>query len=265
MGVLIVLVLLISSFLEFLYGSRILGFVLFLILLLVLLRNANIQDISRNRSFLFLGSAIIIVVALAKGKEWGMLDIMSLILGISLILTNFSITASLAKFTSILSSFFIASFVLLYSIPHALGFPLPYYYGHYLVAFPVVEILKNAGYDVSLRSLRTIAVNGIVPINLKIELSCFGWYSLLIAIGTVVAYDRAISPLGRGKLLKLIPITALAVYLANILRIAILVVVAYNYGPKAMLLLHAHIGWILFAIILMPLCYFISSEKSSLS
>ena len=255
----LILILLIASLIELLYGTRILGLLTLLFLVIILAkekRKGEKGDVAR----ILIGLAIIAFVLIYNNNGWGTLDVMLLMVGASLILTYFGI--ALASFTLVMASFFVMTFLLLYSLPHSLGIPLPYYYGHYLVALPVVDVLRHIGYDVKLSSMRTITVNGVQPVNLIIELSCFGWYSLLLALGAIVAYSRTMRPIDRVMLIKLLIVTIFAVYLANLLRIAILVVVAYDFGIKTMLILHAHIGWILFAIILLPLIYVLNNSLS---
>ncbi len=53
-------------------------------------------------------------------------------------------------------------------------------------------------------------------------------------------------------------IVSVTVYLANLLRIAILVTVAYFYGLETMMMFHTHVGWMLFATILILIMYFIT-------
>jgi len=55
-----------------------------------------------------------------------------------------------------------------------------------------------------------------------------------------------------------------ASYFANFLRVSILVLLTYFYGVETMMIFHSHIGWILFAIILLPLMYiFMRKEHTS--
>ena len=249
----LILILLIASLIELLYGSRVLGLLFLLSLIIVLSKFKGEKRIERK--YKIVGLLIVAFVIIYNKNGLGVLDVMLMLMGISLALSG----SVIAYFTFVMSSFFVVSFILLYSLPHALGIPLPYYYGHYLVALPVVEILRRLGYDVCLSSMRTITVNGIQPVNLIIELSCFGWYSLLIALGAILAYSKTMNV---RNVSKLILATAFAVYLANLLRIAILVVVAYDFGIEKMLLIHAHIGWILFASIVVPLLYILNNSRS---
>lgn len=258
-----IVVLLISSYLEFLYGSIYLGIIfltLFIILIFFLPKDIEAEKSRKNSLLAVLGIVIVISVIIYNyltNRKIGNLDVMTAILGISLILMNSSNkdVLSISKFSAWLSSFFISSFALLYSAPHYFGIPFPYYYGHYFVALPVVSILRILGLNVSARSMRMINVEGIEPVNLKIELSCFGWYSMLLSLGTIFSYHMSIKKIDRRKLIVISLIVFFASYLANLLRVTILVVLTYFYGVDTMLMFHPHLGWILFASILIPLIY----------
>lgn len=261
----IVVILLISAFIEFLYGSYVLGaiFLTFLILILAFIsKETGIECQRRYLHLAIIGVAIIVSVFVYNRmlkSNWGNLDVMAILLGFSLILmssTNREIF-TIARFTACMSLLFVISFSALYSIPHTFGFPLPYYYGHYMVTLPVTIILRKLGLNVDVPSMRIIRVNGVEPLNLKIELSCFGWYSLLLSLSTILAYNLTIKKIKKRKLMVILSIVSITVYLANLLRIAILVTVAYFYGLEIMMMFHAHTGWILFAVILIPLMYFI--------
>ena len=257
----LIVLLLIASFMEFLYGSTILGLVFLFILILIMLKiSERTEERTRRPSLMALGSLIIVSVIAYNyltQSSWGNLDAMVILFGSSLILMNTknSEISTIARFSAWMSLIFISSFFILYSLPHAFGIPLPYYYGHYLITLPIVSILKFLGLKVDTPSMRIIRVNGVEPIDLKIELSCFGWYSLLLALSTVISYNLTIKRIERRRLTFILLTVTVAVYLTNLMRIAILVTVAYFYGIKTMMIFHSHIGWILFAAVLMPIIY----------
>ena len=258
----IIVILLISSYLEFLYGSIILGFFFLFILILVLISFSRGIAGAWNPFLVILGITIILLVLAynyVTNGRWGNLDVMTMLFGFSLIFVSSpnKEISTISRFTAWLSALFVLSFGLLYSLPHLFGIPLPYYYGHYFVTLPVVLILKSFGLNLAASSMRIIEVNGVEPINLKIELSCFGWYSMLLALSTILSYNFTIKRIEKKKLMLIILIAAFASYLANLLRVMILVAVTYFYGIEKMLVIHPHVGWILFALILIPLMRFL--------
>jgi len=262
----IVVVLLISAFIEFLYGLHILGFVFLALLILVLSfvsKDITSAEYRKNLRLAMIGMVIVVSVLIYNymlRSDWGNLDVMTILFGSSLILmgsTNRNVSM-IARFTACMSLLFVIFFLFLYSIPRVFSIPLPYYYGHYMVTLPVATVLKHLGLNVDVPSMRIIRVNGVEPLNLKIELSCFGWYSLLLALSTVLSYSLTIKKIERRKLMIVLLVVSVTVYLANLLRIAILVTVAYFYGLKTMMMFHTHAGWILFAMILIPIMYFIT-------
>ena len=255
----IVIALLVSSYLEFLYGSIYLGIIfliLFVISIYFLPKNVKVR---RKSSLLTLFGIVIVLLVITYNYltqgDIGNLDVMVTILGLSLIFINSSNrdVSAISRFTAWMSAFFISSFSILYSIPHYFGIPLPYYYGHYFVTLPVVSILKILGLNVSAEFMRIINVRGVEHVNLKIELSCFGWYSMLLALGTVFSYHTSLRRIEKRRLILISFAVFFASYLTNLLRVCILVVLTYFYGIDVMKVFHPHLGWILFALILIPL------------
>jgi len=72
----------------------------------------------------------------------------------------------------------------------------------------------------------------------------------------VLAYSETIEKIEKRKLVLILITLSFASYLANLLRVAILVHLTYFYGTKTMLIVHSHLGWIIFALLLLPLVKF---------
>lgn len=261
---LLLIISLIAAFIEFTYGSVYVGVVFFSIclVLLYIISGERPGRETRPKSLILLFTGVILIAAdltynYLSGSAIQTLDSMILLLGVSLIVANVnnSRLSELGAFGTYMSLFFLIGFASLYVIPSRLNIGIPHYYGHYLVALPVCALLKLFGLDLAVPELGIIEVKGIELSWLKMDLACFGWYSMLLIISTLLAYSIAIEPYRRNKLFKIILVLLGASYVANFLRVSVLAALAYYYGVETMMIFHSHLGWVLFAIILIPLMY----------
>jgi archaeosortase C (PEF-CTERM variant) len=69
-----------------------------------------------------------------------------------------------------------------------------------------------------------------------------------------VAYSR-IEQIERGKFYSLLLISIVVAYIANLIRVTTLYLAAFYYGKEAMFLVHVHLGWIIFVIVVAALLY----------
>ncbi|HEC57320.1 MAG TPA: archaeosortase C [Candidatus Syntrophoarchaeum butanivorans] len=262
---------LIASFIEFSYGSAYIGMVFLGICLILLLgiSDRRSRGEARPRSILLLFTGVVLITGdllynFFSQSRIQTFDTMILLLGASLILWNLNNRrlSELGIFSTHMSLFFLIFFSLLYVIPSKLDIGIPFYYGHYLVALPVCALLKVFGLDLAVPEMNIIVVRGVELTRLKMDLACFGWYSMILIVSTLLAYSITIEHYRRGKLLKIILVLVGASYLANFLRVSILVVLAYYYGVKTMMVFHSHLGWVLFAVILIPLMYILMNGGS---
>ena len=260
---LLLIISLIGAFIELSYGSVYAGVVfsgICLVLLYIISSGRRGRETGKSLILMFTG-AILIVADLTynylSGSAIQTLDSMILLLGASLIVANANNRrlSELGAFGTYMSLFFLVGFTSLYIIPSRLNIEIPYYYGHYFVAVPVCALLKLFGLDLAVPEASIIVVKGVELTRLKMDLACFGWYSMLLIVSTLLAYSIAIEPYRRDKLFKIILVLVGASYVANVLRVSILVVLAYYYGVETMMVFHSHLGWVLFAIILIPLMY----------
>lgn len=259
---------LVAAFIELSYGSLHLGLGFLALTCLIFYLGFKGKRVRReagvSRFQIALGALIILAVIaynLYKNSEIQTLDSMVLLLGFSLIISNIRRFADVGRFALYFSVIFLIFYINLFLIPEKLEIDLPYYYGHYFVTLPVVAVMQNLGYNISIPAMRIIEVCGIEYTTLKIDLACFGWYSLLLIVSMVIAYSETIERIERRRLILILVMLALASYLANLLRVAILVYLAYFYGLETMMTIHSHLGWILFAILLLPIAFYMIGEK----
>ncbi len=256
-------VLIVGASMELAYGTFYVGLV-FLILavfiLFVLARKFESEE-RFERSPLTMAAGVAIVLAdvlsnYARQSEIQTFDTMFMLFGLSLILYGSgSKHAEIGKFGIFFSLIFLTLFSLLFMLPARVSMYFPYLYGHYAVAVPVVKILEVSGIDVRIADFRLIEVLGENHALLRIDLACFGWYSLLLVTSMVVSYNITFRWKNWRSAGRLLVILAVAVYLANLFRVATLVYLTYRFGSDFMLAVHSHLGWIFFIFVLLPLSY----------
>lgn len=265
---------LIGAFIEFTYGSIHIGLVFFIIclLLLVILIGKSARETRTLKSPIFPVTGMVLIVAdlsynYLSGSQIQTLDSMVLLLGASLLLMSSRKNqySEIGTFGACLSVFFLCFFMLLYTIPSELGIRIPAYYGHYFVALPVYGLLTMLGLNLELPALGLITVNGVELASLKMDLACFGWYSMFLIISTLLAYTLVIERYEWNKFLKILFVMVGASYAANFLRVTTLIVLTYYYGIETMMRVHSHLGWVLFALILMPLLYHLLNQENQSS
>jgi len=259
--VLTLVFLLIASFIELSYGSLYLGigFLVFTVFFLYMfLKEREVAKFKPSLLKLIIGTTSILIVIeynIYKNSTIQTFDSMIILLGFSLIISNIRGFAEIGKFATYFSSIFLVLFISLFIVPEKIGIDLPYYYGHYFVTLPVVVFMKQLGINVDTHGMRLIEVNGVEHAILKVDLACFGWYSILLIVSLVLSYSITIEKIQRKRLVKILLVLLIASYLANLLRVAILVYMAYYYGLDVMMVAHSHLGWILFAVILLPIAF----------
>ena len=259
----LLIIFLIGAFIELTYGSAAVGIVFLCVCvgILFVLSGKGVKARRRTSKLLMVVGAALVVADICynylSGSALQTLDSMMILLGVSLVLANSGDERlrELGAFSTYMSLFFIVLFASLYVIPSRLDIGIPKYYGHYFVALPVSAILGALGLRLDVPAMNVIEVRGVEPVWLRMDLACFGWYSMLLIISTLLAYDLTIKSLERRKLLKILIIMVIASYAANLLRVSTLVVIAYYWGVETMMLFHSHLGWMIFAAILIPLMY----------
>lgn len=79
---------------------------------------------------------------------------------------------------------------------------------------------------------------------------CSGLYSMFLLLSTVLAYTR-IERVKKGGVALLLGLSVVIAYIANFTRVSILYIVGYYYGRDIMMLVHAHLDWIIFIVVVM--------------
>lgn len=257
-----------ASYVELTFGgigsSGYIALIFFIIALYFLtkLKKPEETKVTSSRKFIIPGLAILVIdisYNIIKTSDFGTLDTMLIFLGISMIMlaAKDKLVNKLAVFGIYFSSIFLLLFLVIYSVPSRLGSNIYDYYGYYATTIPTMFILKSLGMSLTMDSLTSFHAYGIEEIYYRIDLGCFGFYTMILIISTVLAY-RITSPnlKNNHSLGKITLILILSSFFSNILRIVILVSVGYYYGLGMMQVFHTFLGWVLFAVIVLPVTYF---------
>jgi archaeosortase C (PEF-CTERM variant) len=243
---------------------------IFLIIIAILLisriKVGESYVVKQSRLPMFIGALIVsadITYNLLTHSKLGTLDIMTFVLGCSLIAQNINNkeVRRMGTFGAYMSATFIALFLVFFSLFNHLNINFTHLFDHYLVFLPSVFIIKALGISVHVISTETLRIDGVEEISVVIGGPCSGLYSMFLLIGIMVAYTR-IEQIERGTFYSLLVISIVVAYLANLLRVTTLYLVAFYYGNDAMYLVHVHLGWIIFVIVVVVLFYILDKLSS---
>lgn len=263
-GLIIFISLIIASYVELTFGgSGYLAVIFFTGSLYILskftLAGQN-NKIPSSKKILIFGIVLIlgdIFYNFKIGSEIRTLDTMLIFLGLSFIAINLnnSTINNLGEFGVYFCSIFLLFYLVIYALPLRLGSNIYDYYGYYATTIPSVYILKSIGLSLDMDSLTTFHAYGIENIYYKIDLGCFGFYSMLLIISTVLAFRITSSKRNQHSLFKITIILVIASFIANLIRIILLVYIGYYYGLATMQIFHSFLGWSLFALLILPITY----------
>ena len=120
-------------------------------------------------------------------------------------------------------------------------------YSEYLLAKPVDWMLRASGVTSTIDGI-TISFMTVdnERINLLIATSCSGVYSFAIFTSAFIAFVASEFTEWDGRLKWFLGLGILAAYLANLLRMYIIVMVGHFYGSEALKWTHANVGWMIY-------------------
>ena len=251
---LLIFALFMGATIEISEGSTIRGILLFVIAILMIsrIRVGKSYVIKQSKLHMFVG-ALIVASAIAYNvlttSELGTLDIMTFLLGISLIAydINNEEIRRMGKFGAYMSATFIALFLFFFSLFN-LNIDFMHTFDHYFVLLPSVFIINAIGIPIQVISTETVRIQGVEDISVIIGGPCSGLYSMFLLIGIMVAYTR-IEQVERRKFFALLIISVVVAYIANLIRVTTLYIVGFYYGKEQMYFVHVHLGWIIFVIV----------------
>jgi archaeosortase C (PEF-CTERM variant) len=120
-------------------------------------------------------------------------------------------------------------------------------YSEYLLAKPVEWMLGAAGVTSSIDgvTITFLTVDGD-PISLLIATSCSGVYSFAIFSSAFLAFVGTEFTRWDPRLKWFLVLGITAAYLANLIRMFIIVMAGYYRGPDALKWAHANVGWLIY-------------------
>jgi archaeosortase C (PEF-CTERM variant) len=258
---LVILALFLGATVEINEGSILIGVLLFSLILILITRIKITSPLTTRPSkfYMLLGFSILltdITYNIGTNSQLGTLDIMTFILGISLIAqdVNREDIQKMGVFGTYMSAMFIMLFLIFFSLFNYLEIDFIRIFDHYFVLLPSVSIIKVFGIPIHIVSTETVHIPGVENMTVIIGGPCSGLYSMFLLIATLVAYTR-IEPVERKKFLLLLAISIAIAYIANLTRVSILYAVGYHYGTDTMMTVHVHLGWIIFVIVVTLLMF----------
>jgi len=258
---LLIFALFLGATIEISEGSILLGVLLFIIAILLISRIqvGKSYVIKQSKLHMFLGALIVaadIAYNVLTNSELGTLDIMTFLLGISLIAydINNEEIRRMGKFGAYMSATFIALFLFFFELFNYLNIDFTHTFDHYFVLLPSVFSINAIGIPIQVIATETARIQGVEDMSVIIGGPCSGLYSMFLLIGIMVAYTR-IEQVERRKFLALLLISIVIAYIANLTRVTTLYLVGFYYGKEPMYFVHVHLGWIIFIIVVAVLLY----------
>jgi archaeosortase C (PEF-CTERM variant) len=258
---LLIFALFLGATIEISEGSAILGILLFVIAILLIsrIKVGKSYVIKQSKLHMFLGALIVaadIAYNVLTTSELGTLDIMTFLLGISLIAydINNEEIRRMGKFGAYMSATFIALFLFFFELFNILNIDFTHTFDHYFVLLPSVFIINAIGIPIQVISTETVRIQGVEDMSVIIGGPCSGLYSMFLLIGIMVAYTR-IEDVKRSNFFALLLISVIVAYIANLTRVITLYIVGFYYGKEMLYFVHVHLGWIIFVIVVAVLLY----------
>ncbi|WP_319507155.1 archaeosortase C [uncultured Methanolobus sp.] len=265
--ILIVLALFTGATIELSEGSTIMGIVLFIVAALLMSRMTltGNEGLKSSRNYLIIGGFIAaadLIYNYVNKSDIGTLDSMVFFLGISLMAmgTNKKDIKQMGELGFYISFVFTVLYLIFYSFFGFFNIDFLHLFDHYFVLMPTVALIKIFGIPVEIIAIETVILYGAVPMTIVIGGPCSGLYSMFLLIGIVAGYSR-IERMDIRQSLRLLGLAVLVAYLANLVRVVILYITAYLYGMDVMMMVHTHIGWIIFALTAGGIMYIMNRKK----
>ena len=252
--ILLVLALFTGATIELSEGSTVVGIVLFILAALLITRMelTGTEGMKSSRNYLLIGGFIVaadLIYNFVNKSEIGTLDSMAFLMGSFLFAMgiNKKDIRQLGEFGFYISSIFTALYIIFYSAFGFFKIDFLHLFDHYFVLMPTVALIKILGIPVEIIATETVILYGAEPMTIVIGGPCSGLYSMFLLIGIVAGYSR-MEKMDLNRTFQLLGFAVLVAYLANLVRVVILYITAYLYGMDVMMMVHTHIGWIIFAV-----------------
>ncbi|MBN2488414.1 MAG: archaeosortase C [Methanosarcinaceae archaeon] len=265
--ILLMLALFTGATIEISEGSVYVGIILFAAGAVLITQIHLSESTALKGSGIYLLTGLFIVIAdllynYSRNSDLGTLDTMVFFLGISLIGCGVKNpqTRRMGEFGAYISGVFIVLFLIFYSLFGSLNIDFVHNFDHYFILLPTVAIMKLAGMPLEVIATETVRLSGAEEMTIVIGGPCSGLYSMFLLIGIVVGYSR-IEKMDMRKTLYLSGFTIAVAYLSNLVRVIILYITAYLYGQETMMMVHTHVGWIIFAVVAGGIMYLMDLKR----
>jgi len=218
--------------------------------------------VPESRLHMLLGVLILvadIAYNILTQSELGTLDIMTFMLGISLVAHDIKNEEMSRRgtFGTYMSATFLVLFIPFFIIFGKFDIAFMHIFDHYFVLLPMVTILNVIGVPVEVIATETVHIQGVEDIIVTIGGPCSGLYSMFLLVGIMVGYMK-IEQIERRKFYSLLTITVIVAYLANLMRVIAIYLAAYYYGKEMMYAVHVHLGWIIFVVVVAIILYILN-------
>lgn len=268
--ILLVLAMFTGAAVEISEGSNTAGIVLFLISVSLLTKinfNGIDNSVLLNKSKIYFAVGVLIISAdllynSKSGDELRTLDLMALFFGVSLIGTQFQNpqVMRISRFGMYISSVFVVLYLIFYTMFAFFNIDFLHKFDHYMILLPTVKIISMMGIPLEVIATETVRVSGVEEMTVVIGGPCSGLYSMFLLIGIVFGYSL-IEKMDTNKTLMMLGFCVAVAYVSNLFRVIVLYLTAYYYGQETMMLVHTHIGWIIFAGVAAGIMYFIEPKR----
>ena len=265
--ILMILALFTGATIELSEGSTFAGIVLFAVaaILITQIKLPETNSFESSGRYLLFGTFIIladIAYNLRTGSTLGTLDTMTFFFGASLIAygTNRPQLKHIGKFGAYISGIFLPLYLVFYILFEKYSIEFIHLFDHYFILLPTVAIVNLFGMPLEVIATETVRLSGVEEMTIVIGGPCSGLYSIFLLIGIVVGYSR-IEKMDTNKTLYLTFFAILVAYLSNLVRVIMLYTTAYFYGVDTMMIVHTHIGWIIFAVVAGGIMYLMDMNR----
>lgn len=264
--ILLVLALFTGATIELSEGSTIMGVVLFIIAAILISRMelSGTEGLKSSRNLMLIGGFIVaadLIYNYVNSSELGTLDSMVFFLGASLLAmgTGKKDIKQLGEFGFYISFVFTTLYLIFYTFFGVFNIDFLHLFDHYFVLMPTVMIIRLFGIPVEIIATETVILYGAEPMTILIGGPCSGLYSMFLLIGIVAGYSR-IERMDVRRSANLLGFAVAIAYTANLIRVLILYITAYLYGMDTMMMVHTHIGWMIFAVTAGGIMYLINRK-----
>jgi archaeosortase C (PEF-CTERM variant) len=258
---LLIFALFLGATIEINEGSSLLGIILFIIAVILIsrIKVGKSYIIQQSKLHMFVGAVIIasdLGYNFLTHSNLGTVDIMTFLLGVSLIAydINNEEISRMGKFGTYMSATFLSLFLFFFSFFNYLNIDFTHTFDHYFVLLPSVFIVRAIGIPIQVIAIETVRIQGVEDMSVIIGGPCSGLYSMFLLIALMLAYTK-IEHIERSKFYSLLIISIAVAYTANLMRVTTLYIVGYFYGKELMYLVHVHLGWVIFVIVVAVLLY----------